>query len=151
MLEQLKSQVLIAYQELGRYGLDKYDRGSVSAIDRESGMIVMKSARDAFVVDMHGNILEGSSTLSSDIQTHIALYQAFPKLGGIVRPHARYATIFAEIGMDILVLGTFHKDLFHVEIPCAASASDLGNTFHMRIIDPLRTPAALVVTHSAYA
>ena len=39
MLEQLKSQVLIAYQELGRYGLDKYDRGSVSAIDRESGMI----------------------------------------------------------------------------------------------------------------
>ncbi|MBQ1169196.1 MAG: class II aldolase/adducin family protein, partial [Oscillospiraceae bacterium] len=99
MLEQLKSQVLIAYQELGRYGLDKYARGSVSAIDRESGMIVMKSARDAFVVDMHGNILEGSSTLSSDIQTHIALYQAFPKLGGIVRPHARYATIFAQIGM----------------------------------------------------
>lgn len=151
MLEQLKSQVLIAYQELGRYGLDKYARGSVSAIDRESGMIVMKSARDAFVVDMHGTILEGSSTLSSDIQTHIALYQAFPKLGGIVRPHARYATIFAQIGMDIPVLGTFHKDLFHVEIPCAASASDLGNTFHMRSIDPLRTPAALVVSHSAYA
>lgn len=73
MLEQLKSQVLIAYQELGRYGLDKYARGSVSAIDRESGMIVMKSARDAFVVDMHGTILEGSSTLSSDIQTHIGI------------------------------------------------------------------------------
>ncbi|MEE0871691.1 MAG: class II aldolase/adducin family protein, partial [Bacteroidaceae bacterium] len=76
MLEQLKSQVLIAYQELARYGLDKYARGSVSAIDRETGLIVMKSAKDAFVVDMHGTILEGSSTPSSDVQSHIALYQA---------------------------------------------------------------------------
>ena len=82
MLEHLKSQVLIAYQELSRYGLDNYARGSVSAIDRESGIIVMKSAKDAFVVDMHGTILEGSSTPSSDVQSHIALYQAFPKLGG---------------------------------------------------------------------
>ena len=67
MLEHLKSQVLIAYQELSRYGLDNYARGSVSAIDRESGIIVMKSAKDAFVVDMHGTILEGSSTPSSRI------------------------------------------------------------------------------------
>lgn len=151
MLEKLKSQVLIAYQELSRYGLDKYARGIVSAIDRETGLIVMKSARDAFVVDIHGNILEGSVVSSSDIQSHIALYQAFPELGGIVRPHARYATIFAQIGMDIPVLGTFHRDLFHVEIPCAASAADMGDTFHMRSIDPLLTPAALVVSHSAYA
>ena len=151
MLEKLKSQVLVAYKELNRYGLDKYARGTVSAIDRETGLIVMKSARDAFVVDMHGNILEGSGTSSSDVQSHIALYQAFPKLGGIVRPHARYATIFAQIGMDIPVLGTFHKDLFHVEIHCAASAADMGDTFHMRSIDPLMTPAALVASHSAYA
>lgn len=151
MLEKLKSQVLVAYQELNRYGLDKYARGTISAIDRETGLIVMKSAREAFVVDMHGNILEGSSVSSSDVQSHIALYQAFPKLGGIVRPHARYATIFAQIGMDIPVLGTFHKDLFHEKIPCATSASDMGNIFHMRSIDPLLTPAALVVSHSAYA
>lgn len=151
MLEKLKSQVLLAYQELNRYGLDKYARGAVSAIDRESGLIVMKSAKDAFVVDMQGNILEGNGTPVSDIQSHIALYQAFPELGGIVRPHARYATIFAQIGMDIPVLGSFHKDMFHVEIPCAASAADMGDTFHMRSMDPLQTPAALVVSHSAYA
>ena len=151
MLEKLKAQVLVAYQELNRCGLDNYARGTVSAIDRETGMIVMKSARDALVVDMQGNVLEGKQTPTSDIQSHIAIYQAFPKLGGIVRPHARYATIFAQIGMDIPVLGTFHKDLFHVEIPCAASAADMGDTFHMRSIDPLLTPAALVVSHSAYA
>lgn len=151
MLEKLKAQVLLAYQELNRYGLDSYARGTVSAIDRESGMIVMKSARDAMVVDMQGNVLEGNQAPASDIQSHIAIYQAFPKLGSIVRPHARFATIFAQVGMDIPVLGTFHQDCFCVEVPCAASVAEMGSTFRERSIDPLKTPAALVLSHSAYA
>lgn len=151
MLEKLKAEVLLAFQQLNRFGLDKYGRGIVSAIDRESRNIVIKSDKAALVVDMQGNVLEGSGTLSSDISSHIAIYQAFPELGSIVRPHARFATIFAQIGMDIPVLGSFHKDMFHVEIPCAASAAELGNTFHDQHIDPLETPAALVVSHSAYA
>lgn len=36
MLEKLKAEVLLAYQELNKYGLNKYARGIVSAIDRES-------------------------------------------------------------------------------------------------------------------
>lgn len=151
MLEKLKSQVLIAYQELGRHGLDQYARGTVSGIDRETGMIVMKSARDALVVDMKGNVLEGNQTRTSDIQSHIAIYQAFPKLGGIVQPHARYATIFAQIGMDIPVLGTFHKDLFHMEIPCADSAMEVGALFSQRHMDPLHTPGALILSDCAFA
>ena len=151
MLEKLKAEVLLAYQELNRYGLDKYSRGAVSAIDRESGMIVMKSARDAFIVDMQGKILEGTQANASDIQSHISIYQAFPKLGGVVQPHARFATIFAQIGMDIPVLGSFHKDCFRAQIPCAASVSEMGSTFRERSIDPLKTPAALVLSHSAYA
>lgn len=151
MLEKLKAEVLLAYQELNKYGLNKYARGIVSAIDRESGLIVMKSDRAALVADMQGNILEGVQSIPSDIQSHIAIYQAFPQLGGVVRPHARYATIFAQVGMDIPVLGTFHKDRFQVEIPCASSAMEIRDTFHERSIDPQRTPAALLVSHSAYA
>ena len=104
MLEKLKAEVLLAYQELNKYGLNKYARGIVSAIDRESCLIVMKSDRAALVADMQGNILEGVQSIPSDIQSHIAIYQAFPQLGGVVRPHARYATIFAQVGMDIPVL-----------------------------------------------
>ena len=100
----------------------------ISAIDRESGLIVMKSDRAALVADMQGNILEGVQSIPSDIQSHIAIYQAFPQLGGVVRPHARYATIFAQVGMDIPVLGTFHKDRFQVEIPCASSAMEIRDT-----------------------
>lgn len=53
--------------------------------------------------------------------------------------------------MDIPVLGTFHKDRFQVEIPCASSAMEIRDTFHERSIDPQRTPAALLVSHTAYA
>lgn len=151
MLEKLKAEVLLAYQELNKYGLNKYARGIVSAIDRESCLIVMKSDRAALVADMQGNILEGVQSIPSDIQSHIAIYQAFPQLGGVVQPHARYATIFAQVGMDIPVLGTFHKDRFQVEIPCASSAMEIRDTFHERSIDPQRTPAALLVSHTAYA
>lgn len=151
MLEKLKAQVLIAYQELNRYGLDNCARGSVSAIDREAGLIALKSAQDALVADMQGNILEGTQVPSSEIQSHIAIYQAFPKLGGVVQPHARFATIFAQVGMDIPVLGTFHRDSFRGEIPCASSVTEMGSTFRNRSIDPLGTPAALVVSHGAYA
>lgn len=151
MLEKLKAQVLIAYRELDRYGLDSYARGSVSAIDRETGLIALKSAQDALVVDLQGNILEGTQAPASDIQSHIAIYQAFPKLGGVVQPHARFATIFAQVGMDIPVLGTFHKACFRGEIPCTTSIAEMGSTFRERSIDPLRTPATLVVSHSAYA
>ena len=51
----------------------------------------------------------------------------------------------------IPVLGTFHKDRFQVKIPCASSAMEIRDTFHERSIDPQRTPAALLVSHSAYA
>lgn len=43
----------------------------ISAIDRESGLIVMKSDRAALVADMQGNILEGVQSIPSDIQSHM--------------------------------------------------------------------------------
>lgn len=151
MLEKLKAEVLLAYQELNRYGLDSCAWGAVSAIDRETGRIVMKSAREAIVVDLQGNVLEGTQTSASDVHSHIALYRAFPQLGGVARPNTTYATIFAQVGMDIPALGSFHKERFQGEIPCAVSAAQMGDVFRDRNMDPRQTPAALVLSHSAYA
>ena len=140
MLEKLKAEVLLAYHELNRYGLDQYTKGTVSAIDRERGMIVVKSARDALVADMQGNVLEGTQASSSDLQSLLAIYRAFPKLGGVV-----------QVGMDIPMLGSCHADCFQAEIPCTASVTEIGKTFQERSIDPLQTPAALVLSQSVYA
>ena len=151
MLEKLKAEVLLAYHELNRYGLDQYTKGTVSAMDRERGMIVVKSARDALVADMQGNVLEGTQASSSDLQSHLAIYRAFPKLGGVVQPQARFAAAFARVGMDIPMLGSCHADCFQAEIPCTASVTEIGKTFEERSIDPLQTPAALVLSQSVYA
>lgn len=93
MLEILKANVLIAYQQLEQYQLDRYGRGVVSAIDRNRDMVVIKTAQQSVLVSLKDDNWErglDAETISS-IRTHIALYRAFPQIGGIARPHVRNA------------------------------------------------------------
>ena len=41
-----------------------------------------------------------------------------PALGGIVHTHSRWATTFAQAGLDIPAMGTTHGDYFYGDIPC---------------------------------
>lgn len=151
MLDKQKADVLIACQELQRHGMIARVRGSVSVIDRQAGLIVLASSRDTLVVNLEGTILEGSQTSAPDPADHIAMYQAFPEIGSIVQPHARFAAVFAQVGMDIPVLGSFHTDHFQTGIPCVSSVAELRGTFLEKGIDPMNTPAALVLSHCAFA
>lgn len=127
MLEQLKKQVLEANLLLPKYGLVTFTWGNVSGIDRESGLVVIKPSgvpyegmteEDMVVVDLDGKRVEGKWKPSSDTPTHVELYKAFPVLGGIVHTHSRWATTFAQAGMDIPAMGTTHGDYFYGDIPC---------------------------------
>ena len=121
MLEKLKEEVLKANLLLPKYNLVTFTWGNVSGIDRERGLIVIKpsgveyddmKAEDMVVVDMDGNIVEGSLRPSSDPPTHIELYKAFPNIKGVVHTHSRMATSFAEAGLSIRPFGTTHADYF---------------------------------------
>ena len=127
MLEQLKKQVLEANLLLPKYGLVTFTWGNVSGIDRESGLVVIKPSgvpyegmteEDMVVVDPDGKRVEGKWKPSSDTPTHVELYKAFPALGGIVHTHSRWATTFAQAGLDIPAMGTTHGDYFYGDIPC---------------------------------
>ena len=127
MLEQLKKQVLEANLLLPKYGLVTFTWGNVSGIDRESGLVVIKPSgvpyegmteADMVVVDLDGKRVEGKWKPSSDTPTHVELYKAFPALGGIVHTHSRWATTFAQAGLDIPAMGTTHGDYFYGDIPC---------------------------------
>ena len=127
MLEELKKQVCEANLLLPQYGLVTFTWGNVSAIDRESGLVVIKpsgvsyegmSAEDMVVVDLDGKVVEGKWKPSSDTATHVELYKAFPALGGIVHTHSSYATSWAQAGRDIPCYGTTHADYFYGDIPC---------------------------------
>ena len=127
MLEELKQKVYEANMDLPRYGLVTFTWGNVSAIDRESGLFVIKPSGVDYdkltpemmvVMDLNGNKVEGNLNPSSDTATHLELYKAFPEIGGIVHTHSSYATSWAQAGRDIPCYGTTHADYLYGPVPC---------------------------------
>ena len=127
MLELLKETVYQANLDLEKHGLVIFTWGNVSAIDRTTNLVVIKpsgvsydemKAEHMVVVDLDGNVVEGDFKPSSDTATHLALYKAFPNLGGVVHTHSTYATAWAQAGLDIPNIGTTHADYFSDAIPC---------------------------------
>ena len=174
MLEELKKQVCEANLLLPQYGLVTFTWGNVSAIDRESGLVVIKpsgvsyegmSAEDMVVVDLDGKVVEGELNPSSDTPTHLELYKAFPNIGGVVHTHSTFATAWAQAGSDIPNIGTTHADYFHDAIPCTRNMrrsevfgeyeKETGRViverFAAKGIDPDDTPAVLVRNHGPFA
>lgn len=130
MLEELKRAVYEANMELPRRGLVTYTWGNVSGIDREKGLFVIKPSgvayeelrpEDLVVLDLDGKKVEGRLNPSSDTKTHLELYRAFPKVGGIVHTHSTHAVAWAQAGRDIPAYGTTHADYFYGKIPCTRS------------------------------
>ncbi|WP_369283861.1 L-ribulose-5-phosphate 4-epimerase [Oscillibacter sp. GMB15532] len=173
MLEALKQQVLEANLLLPEHHLVTFTWGNVSGIDRSRGLMVIKpsgveygemKAEDMVVVDLEGNRVEGRYKPSSDTDTHLVLYKAFPTLGGIVHTHSRWATSFAQAGRSVPALGTTQGDYFYGEIPCTRKMTEAeiagqyeletGNviveTFQSRGIDPAQVPAVLVHSHGPF-
>lgn len=171
MLEKLKQEVYEANMLLPKYGLITFTWGNVSAIDRASGLIVIKpsgveydvmTADQMVVVNLDGKIVEGTLNPSSDTPTHVELYRQFPDVGGIVHTHSSWATIFAQAGRGVKAYGTTHADYFYGEIPCTRpmTPAEIQGEYELETgkvivetfkgIDPLTIPAVLVKSHGPF-
>ena len=170
-LAALKKVVFDANLELVKHGLVIFTWGNVSAIDREKGIVVIKpsgvsydemKAEQMVVIDMDGNVLEGTLKPSSDTATHLELYKAFPEIGGVVHTHSTYATAWAQAGCDLPNIGTTHADYFSQEIPCtrdmtkaemAEYEKETGTVIIERFkgINPNHVPAVLVKNHGPFS
>ena len=173
MLEQLKEEVFQANLELPERGLIKYTWGNVSAVDRETGLFVIKpsgvgyddmKASDMVVCDFDGNVIEGDLNPSSDMPTHAVLYKEFPEIGAVVHTHSTWATIWAQAGLDVPAMGTTHADTFYGTVPCARFLTqaeidrgyeeETGNaiveTFRERGIKPMEVPGVLLHGHGPF-
>ncbi|ASA56282.1 L-ribulose-5-phosphate 4-epimerase [Vibrio gazogenes] len=174
MYSEIKQRVLDANLSLPTYGLVTFTWGNVSEIDRARQIIAIKPSGVAYddmtiddivIVDLDGNIVEGTLNPSSDTPTHLELYKAFSSVGGIVHTHSRHATIWAQAGLDIPALGTTHADYFYGNIPCtrpltpAEIAGDyeqntglvMIETLQQRQIDPVAVPSALISGHAPFS
>lgn len=173
MLESLKEIVCKANLELPKYGLVTFTWGNVSGVDREKGLMVIKPSgveydqmtpEDMVVVSLStGETVEGKWKPSSDTATHIALYNAFPGIGGVVHTHSRWATSWAQAGKGIPAYGTTHGDYFYGTIPCTRKMTpqeiageyerETGNVIveTFRELPAEDIPAVLVHSHGPFA
>ncbi|MED4156218.1 L-ribulose-5-phosphate 4-epimerase [Priestia aryabhattai] len=173
MLDKLKEEVFQANLDLPKHGLVKYTWGNVSAIDRDSGLFVIKpsgvtyekmTAQDMVVVDLDGRVVEGELNPSSDTLTHAVLYKHYPEIGGIAHTHSTWATIWAQAGLDVQAMGTTHADTFYGSVPCARFLTEkevndgyevetgkvIIETFEERGLDVLAVPGILLQGHGPF-
>jgi len=171
MLDKLKEEVYRANVDLVNNGLVIMTFGNVSAVDRSSGLMIIKPSgisydtmtpSDMVVTDLEGNVIEGDLRPSTDAPTHLALYRAFPEIGGIVHTHSTYATSWAQAGKAIPCLGTTHADYFYGPVPVTRklSAEEIETNYEfntglviaetLKSIDPLSMPSVLVHSHGPF-
>ena len=110
MLQHLREQVLDANLELVRRNLVLYTFGNASGISREEGLVVIKPSGVPYkdmrpehlvVTDLLGNVVEGDLKPSSDLPTHLVLYNQFAEIGGVAHTHSEYATAWAQARRSI--------------------------------------------------
>jgi L-ribulose-5-phosphate 4-epimerase len=171
MLQRLREQVLEANLELVRRNLVLYTFGNASGISRDEGLVVIKPSgvpyeqmkpEDMVVSDLAGKIVEGRLRPSSDLPTHLVLYNEFPEIGGVAHTHSEYATSWAQARKPIPCFGTTHADYFHGPVPVTCELSDREiaadyekNTGHaiVRTLEGsnvTQTPAILVANHGPF-
>jgi L-ribulose-5-phosphate 4-epimerase len=171
MLTELKREAYEANLALPSHGLVHLNFGNASAIDRRRGILAIKPSgvdypklrpADMVLVDLEGKRVEGRLKPSSDTPTHVELYRAFERIGGVVHTHSIHATAFAQACRPLPALGTTHADFFNGPVPVTRDlkASEIAGSYEIETgrviveafsrIDPLEVPAVLVARHGPF-
>jgi L-ribulose-5-phosphate 4-epimerase len=175
MLEKLKAEVCRANLDLVRKGLVIETWGNASGVDRARGLMVIKPSgvpydgmkpKHMVVVSLAtGKVVDGQLKPSSDTDTHLVLYRAFPKIGGVVHTHSLFATAWAQAQRGLPSYGTTQADYWYGDVPCtrllkpdeiindyeANTGKVIVDTFAKLKLDPLHHPAVLVASHGPFA
>jgi len=162
-----------ANRSLPDHGLVTFSFGNVSVVDRALGVFAIKPsgvpyesllARDLVVVDLEGNVVDGSMRPSSDTPTHAVLYREFGSLGAIAHTHSTHAVAWAQALRAIPVYGTTHADHLPTPVPCTPLMDNeriAGNyeeetgrliveTFRVEGLSPEDIPMVLVGGHGPF-
>ncbi len=171
--ESLRKECYEANMKLPKLGLVIYTFGNVSCIDRKAGVFAIKPSgvdyekltpEDIVIVGLDGKVADGKLRPSSDTNTHLELYKAFPSIGGIVHTHSTFAVGWAQAARSVPLYGTTHADHLAADIPCTEFMADdrIRNDYEtetgLQIIDCFEKhnlnaseiPMALVAGHGPF-
>ncbi|MET1075422.1 MAG: L-ribulose-5-phosphate 4-epimerase [Umezawaea sp.] len=161
-IADLRETVAALHGELTRYGLVMWTAGNVSArvpgedlmVIKPSGVAYDRLTADSIVLtDLHGELVEGDLSPSSDTAAHGYVYRHMPEVGGVVHTHSAYATAWAARGEPIPCVLTMMADEFGGEIPVGPFALIGDDSIGRGIVETLRdsrSPAVLMRNHGPF-
>ncbi|MER5621548.1 L-ribulose-5-phosphate 4-epimerase [Streptosporangium sp. NPDC002544] len=162
VVRKLRETVCRLHDELVRYNLVAWTAGNISGrvpgedlfVIKPSGVSYDDLAPESMVVcDLDGEPVEGELSPSSDTAAHAYVYQAMPRVGGVVHTHSTYASAWAARGEAIPCVLTAMADEFGGEIPVGPFALIGGDDIGRGIVATLeghRSPAILMRNHGVF-
>ena len=162
VLGELRRTVAQLHGELTRYGLVAWTSGNVSARVPGSELFVIKpsgvgydelTAESMVLVDLQGEVVEGSLSPSSDTATHLYIYRSIDRVGAVTHTHSPYATAWAARGLAIPCVLTAQADEFGGDIPVGPFARIGGEEIGVGVVETLRgsrSPAVLMRGHGVF-
>lgn len=160
LLSGIREELVGLNQALPENNLVVWTSGNVSVRDPESGLVVIKpsgvlfselTAESMVIVDLEGNVVEGSKDPSSDTASHLYVYRHRDDINGIAHTHSNYATAFAALGMSIPAVLTAIGDEFGGPIPCGDFALIGGEQIGEAILEAIGDcPAILLKNHGVF-
>ncbi len=159
---RLRREVADLHGELLRNGLVIWTAGNVSARVPGHDLMVIKPSGVSYdeltpgamvVTDLHGTLVDGGHSPSSDTAAHGYVYRHLPAVGGVVHTHSTYATAWAARGEPIPCVLTMIADEFGGEIPVGPFALIGDDSIGRGIVDTLRgsrSRAVLMAGHGPF-
>ncbi len=162
-VDELRERVAALHSDLVRYGLVVWTAGNVSARVPGHDLMVIKpsgvsyddlSAGSMVVCDLHGRLVEGDHSPSSDTEAHAHVYRHMPEVGGVVHTHSGYASAWAALGEPIPCVLTAMADEFGGPIPLGPFARIGDDAIGRGIVDTLtghRSRAVIMKNHGVFS
>jgi len=161
-MDDIREELARLHQELPKNGLVAWTAGNLSArvpgedlmAIKASGVRYEELTADGIVIcDLHGQLVEGELSPSSDAATHGYVYRSMPDVGGVAHTHSAYATAWAIRGEPIPCVMTAMADEFGGDIPIGPFALIGDEAIGRGIVETLEghhSRAVLMRSHGVF-
>ncbi|MBQ3425171.1 MAG: class II aldolase/adducin family protein [Clostridia bacterium] len=155
MFEKQKLEIIEGGKKLDRYGLISLAGGTLSLrmptgeiLITPSGMIYEDMvADDVVVMDVNGNIIEGTRKPSSDTEGILYIFRERPDVNAVIHTHQPYATAISliqdEFRADLTTLGNACRG----NVKCTPYSSPASLEMGMDTVKYLGDQLAVILSH----
>jgi L-ribulose-5-phosphate 4-epimerase len=161
MLDDLRREVCALNRQIATLHLAMGTGGNVSGRDPDSGLVAIKPSGVPYeqlepemmiIVDLQGDVVEGSLKPSVDTITHLVVYSHRPDVAGVTHTHSPYASSFAALGEPIPPYLTNVALEFGGPVPVGEYVPIGGREIGEEIVRAIgRSPAILMKNHGVFS